>query len=455
MRLALQDCLGLGHLEVIMFYGYRLQPLFAYFLLLSIGVQATEPENANTDIPRSGIPYHLTRIFPGKSLFVPAWFKNVKLLAAPINSQYNTETRTIFEKTISFLRNNVCASSNFFTDSKVKEKSKFDVIRELFWTRNYIRAEKIRAKEDGKTLTGAHKRKLTWKEYLEYVHAVLTVLDKPELEFLKSYRPASLEDGVLDGISKFEPITKERAEALHQLIDRGIDPHENYFDPDSLSFYEYLKQYSVLSEYEFRVKFHQTSWMGVRALKAEDYKKYTVWFIIRHIGIGGLGFLQDCTVNEEVDFAGAGAWMQMKLLYARQPKFSVEYSRKISNASLMQNLQGCGHEVAGHFRDYVVACIIDRAIARFAGLSDFYTTRRMLEEGVDAREEEYNADVQGFVLIENTWDSWDCLCSLIKNGARQSVPYTDFRTIAKNIQLVIQKKYIADRYSPYSMRDDQ
>lgn len=422
MRLALQDCLGLGHLEVIMFYGYRLQPLFAYFLLLSIGVQATEPENANSDVPKSGIPASWIGLSPILES-MSQYGRNNGLVQNVYKLAPNFAPHQILNQLIptKFLKVHASASSNLFTDSNVKEKGKLDVIQELFWTRNYIREYKIR------------KKILTWKEYLGYVNAVITEINDPRLEFLRSYRPVSLEDGELDSITKFLPLTEEAARKLNDVL---------FLSPFwKLSLYRYRngvnnsKQKTMISEFELMEKLSTTKRVG-----RGDCEKYIWWLIVKHIGSAGLVFLEKVRDFVNPPNAAASVASSLSILGVTVNIHVHKISSYLKRHPDLQPivLQILGHEIVGHSRDYAVANIVDSATWQKTKDKIFPWCRMMLN-GVDLREQEYNADVQGLISCEDARSAKILLDYEVEHFLRDC-PYTDYKTIAKNIGSVMQKR---------------
>ncbi|MCL4229706.1 hypothetical protein KJZ61_03415 [Candidatus Dependentiae bacterium] len=370
-----------------MFKSYWTQIQIIVFLALSsVGLysQAVKPETMSLDAPKSGIPLGWTRLFPAPES-ISQQGKNNGLVQkvsklAPSFAHYQTLNQLIPTKC---LKDHVSASSNLFTDSRVKDKSKLEVIQELFWTRNYIRGCKIREKI------------LTWKEYLGYVNAVITEINDPRLEFLRSYRPVSLEDGELDSVAEFSPLTEEAAEKLNDIL--FLSPFWQH------SFHRYRggannsKQKTMFAESELMKKLSAT-----KRISRGDCEKYIRWLIVKHIGSAGLVFL--VKVFDFVNPPNAVAFVKFSLFF---PEVAIGVHVNTLSSYLKEHpdlhpavFQLLGHEIVGHLRDHAVANIVDCAI-RQKKMDKMFPWCRMMLNGVDLREQEYNADVQGFVSPED------------------------------------------------------
>lgn len=185
----------------------------------------------------------------------------------------------------------------------------------------------------------------------------------------------------------------------------------------------------------------------------EDMIRYIRWLIQTHIGPIGLNkqFFKGIRILKR-EFASPLEYRDTSAAVINEAPITVVYSefqlmRFLAEDNVYIHLveEILGHEIAGHFRDGIIYTIIKLRLDEDRFPIDSIQREKINSivslYNVDTHEQEFNADVQGFLSMQNKEDAILLLESLSQNTAiKRAFLYTDFTKIRNKLIDLLKKR---------------
>lgn len=278
-------------------------------------------------------------------------------------------------------------------------------------------------------LVRGSKEKITWKEYLELIDLVAVHFDDPMIKTLRAfYHPVSLQDGTLKSAVQFKQLLNFFGGDLPGV---GTDEPVKKIDEEKMH-WDRLQACIMRGGCDF-----DNVPLDILCEFSGHVKDYVWWLITEHVGPFGHKYVNvslGALDGYQTAAAQVATFFDLERL---QVRFNRQYFMTRAASGWLEDVaHTLGHEIAGHVRDIIVSNIVFKCIKDRVQGNDRSLIKDMLSlRNVDIKEQEYNADVQGFLSIQDRPKALALLRSAATSEKTvRSCNYTSFKLIRKNIE---------------------